>query len=113
MTKKESSTLHLRLLRDIDATMRQLISRRGDVRRIILGMFKEIDLKVVEVPAMAFDHQAGKARATTILNLPYKYHSQLKRISKDRECSMNALVNGGIRAYTSTAALKSKRQGRV
>jgi hypothetical protein len=110
MVTKQGKTLHLRLTREVDTVMRKFISRRGDVRTIILGMFEKMDLGSVDLPKMEFEHRRGSPKATTILNFPHKYHLSLKRLSQERECSMNALVNGGIKAYTSV--LKRGRRER-
>lgn len=97
MEKLEAVKLHVQLLPEIDEIMRLGISRRGDLRNLLLQMFAEVDMKAVTLPEMQFDHGIGNAKATT-LNVPCSVHERLKRTAKKRGCSMNALVNGGIKA---------------
>jgi hypothetical protein len=91
--------VQIRLLPEIDAEFRKLISRRGDVRAVVMGMLEAVDLRSVALPEMLFRRSAKKAKPTTILNFPVDAHLKLKRLAKDRGCSMNALMNGGLKVF--------------
>lgn len=105
-------TLYVNLLPEIDAMLRKtMVRRRGDVRRIILEMFETCDLNAIEVPEMRFEGRSN-GKPTTVLNVPNKYHRAVKQAADLRGCSMNAVINGGIKAYMESARqAPGKRKG--
>lgn len=106
IAKKPGKMLQIRLLPEIDAEFRKLISRRGDVRAVILTMFEVIDLKSVPLLEMLFRRSRKVAKPTTLLNFPVELHSKMKRIAKARGCSMNALMNGGMKLFVERLKLQ-------
>lgn len=96
MTQKQYVTLHLLLSTDVDASMRALICRRGDIRDLVMEMFGSVDLRTVDVYKQTVDFDTAKA---TTVRVPGQARTVLKRAAKARKCSMNALMNSGIRLF--------------
>ena len=81
---------------DVDAKIRDLIFRRGELIKLIVLILKTVDLSTVPILEMGDDLEK---LATTTLKLPAALHAKLKRIAEKRGSSMNALVNSAVWAY--------------
>jgi hypothetical protein len=106
MAQAQNKILHMRLVEEVDAEMREFVSRRGDLSELILGMVKNVDLESVKIVKVVL---CENREATTIFNFPHKDHANLKRIAKKRGCSMNALINSGIKAYCGVLRKQRRR----
>ena len=104
------SQLHIRLLPITDDAIRDHVRRHGDMARHILAMCASVDFSTVELPSMdAVTRRTGDSGSyTTIANFPLALRKMLKKTAVERECTMNALINGGIIAYAAKLRKKSK-----
>jgi hypothetical protein len=105
--EQKNRTVHIRLLASVEEEFREFTPRRGDLANRVFWMFGEVDLEKIAIPNMRLE-RGQKMRASTISNFPDELHNRLKMISSKRGCTMNALINGGIKAYTEL--LKSKKR---
>jgi hypothetical protein len=90
------------MLPEIAAEFRKLTHQRGDVRAVVMGMFECVDLNSVPLPEMLFRRKSNLPKPTTVLNFPVELREKMKAIAKDRGCSMNALMNGGLKLFIET-----------
>jgi hypothetical protein len=91
--------LHIRLLPSADDAIRDFVRKRGDLGRRVLEMLETIDLTTVKLPNMDGATKTAVAGSYTSVDIPTTEHKRLMRLSIERECTMNQLVNGGILAY--------------
>lgn len=94
--------LQIRMLPEIEAEFRKLTHQRGDVRAVVMGMFECVDLNSVPLPEMLFRRKSRLPKPTTVLNFPVELREKIKAVAKERGCSMNALMNGGLKLFIDT-----------
>ena len=85
-----------RLRAEVDAKLRDLIYRRGELLKLIILILKTVDLSTIPLLEMSDDF---KSFASTTVKLPAALHAKLKYIAEERRSSMNALVNSAVWAY--------------
>jgi hypothetical protein len=107
-----TTKLHVRLLPSVDEGIREFLSRKGDLSNHVLQMFDTVDLETVRLPDMRAElaRDTESTSATTIDNFPDTYHRKLKRTAAARGCSMNALINGGIKEYIAILKKATKKK---
>lgn len=86
---------HMRLRPEVEAKLRERISRRGELVALIVHILETVDLESVRglEPYAVREHPGTSAR------IPVKLHKRLKKFSRARDTSMSALVNGAIDWY--------------
>jgi hypothetical protein len=90
-----------RFMADVDAKLRQHISRRGELLQLIVLILKTVDLSTIPLLEISSDLQD---LAATSVKLPASLHTKLKRMAAKRHSSMNALLNSAVLAYTEKKA---------
>jgi hypothetical protein len=96
-----------RFMADVDARLREHISRRGELLQLIVLILKTVDLSTIPLLEISSDLQD---LAATSVKLPASLHAKLKRVAAKRQSSMNALMNSAVLAYTEKkAATKEDR----
>lgn len=88
--------VQIRLLARIDTKLRRHVSKKGDVKTHVLAMLEAVDLNKCPVPAMQYG--AAGPKSTTVI-MPSEIYEWVEKAADARECSINALLNGGIAAY--------------
>ena len=101
--------LQIRMLPEIEDDFRKLTPRRGDVRAAVMGMFECVDLNSVPLPEMLFRRRSRLPKPTTVLNFPVELREKIRAIAKERGCSMNALMNGGLKLFIDTYTRKGSK----
>lgn len=81
---------------DVDAKLREHISRRGELIKLIVLILKTVDLSTIPLLEIGDDL---KDLATTTVKLPVALHSKLKRVAGKRRSSMNVLLNSAVWSY--------------
>ena len=91
--KQRQSTLKLaiRLTEGVNDALRTLIRYRGDLSAMAIEALTAVNLESVGLVSV----EEEMVRDTTI-TLTRAMHKKLKRISDDRDTSMNILVNTGL-----------------
>lgn len=68
MAQAQNKILHMRLVEEVDAEMREFVSRRGDLSELILGMVKNVDLESVKIVKVVLC-ETGKRRPYLIFRI--------------------------------------------
>lgn len=88
---EHSIKLAIRLSEGINESLRSLIRYRGDLSTMALEALSSTDL----VQARLVSADEGMVRDTTI-TLPRSLHKKLREIARERQTSMNILVNTAL-----------------
>jgi hypothetical protein len=88
---EHSIKLAIRLNEGINESLRSLIRYRGDLSTMALEALNSTDL----VQARVVSADEGMVRDTTI-TLPRSLHKKLREIARERQTSMNILVNTAL-----------------
>jgi len=83
--------LAVRLAEGVNEALRSMIRYRGDLTAMAIEALTAADL--TKMPLVSLDEPM--VRDTTI-SFPRQLHKNLKRIAKERNTSMNILVNTGL-----------------
>ncbi len=90
--RSEVRKLVIRLLPGIDEHLRGEMRYRGDLSAMIIEAIRTVDLKAVRLVDLSTETHIP----TTTVVLPKSIHANLKAISKNRNTSMNVLVNTAV-----------------
>ena len=88
---EHSLKLAIRLNEGVNDALRGLIRYRGDLSAMAIDALTSVDLEDAGLVSI----EEKMVRDTTI-TIPRTLHKKLKKISKDRDTSMNILVNTGL-----------------
>ena len=84
--------LVIRLLPGINEHLRSVTRYRGDLAAMIIEAINSVDLDTVRLVDLSTDTRMS----TTTLALPPQLHARIKALAKDRNASMNEIVNTAI-----------------
>lgn len=94
---RQSCTVGIRLLPEIDIEMRNFVRRRGDVAKLIVAALESVKMESVSLLQLEFTAEPARG---TVCVIPVKLYKQVKAIAFKRGVSANCLMNSAIRAYT-------------
>ncbi|RRA50446.1 hypothetical protein [Acidipila sp. EB88] len=95
-----------RIMADVDRKLRDRISRRGELVKLIVLILRTVDLSTMPLLEISSDIQD---LAATSVMLPAALHKKLREVAARRHSSMNVLMNSAIWFYTTDKTFKKKK----